>query len=101
MAKGKKDKITGEVSFQGSHHIISSSLAQNFQLYFYVALLKVLGSKMDGKKPATTMLNLNAFFAYICQTWQFSLWVSFDYNCMYQTWFSTFFRGKNPLWVTA
>ena len=55
MAKGKKDKITGEVSFEGSHHIISSSLAQNFQLYFYVALLKVLGSKMDGKKPATTM----------------------------------------------
>ena len=61
MAKGKKDKITGEVSFEGSHHIISSSLAQNFQLYFYAALLKVLGSKMDAKKPATTMFKFECF----------------------------------------
>ena len=61
MGKGKKDKITGEVSLHGSHHIISSSLAQNFQLYFYAALLKVLGSKMDAKKPATTMFKFECF----------------------------------------
>ena len=60
MAKGKKDKITGEVSFKDSHHIISSSLAQNLKLYFYAVLLKV-GVKWMGRNQQTAMFKFECF----------------------------------------